>query len=65
MIDQALVATGQNVDVPGLPSGTSYYLSVIVWNSAHVTEQSPFTYESVATPVTLDGATAQATVTIN
>jgi hypothetical protein len=65
-LDKALVATGQNVTIPGLPSGTSYYLSVIVWNSAQVSAQNPgFTYESVATPVTLSGGSAQATVTVN
>jgi len=65
-LDGAPVATGQDVKVPGLPGGTSYYLSVIVWNSKEVNAQNPgFTYQSVATPVTLSGDSAQATVTIN
>lgn len=65
-LDGTLAATGQQVQVPGLPSGTSYYLSVIVWNSGQMSAQNPgFTYESVATPVTLSADSATATVTIN
>ena len=65
-LDGAPVATCQDVKIPDLPSGTSYSLSVIVWNSAQVGAQDPgFRYESVAAPVTLTGDSATAAVTIN
>ena len=65
-LDGAPVSTGQAVQVAGLPTGASYYLSVIVWTSGQVSAQNPlFTYESVTTPVNLTGSSADATVTIN
>lgn len=62
----AALTSGAQVTVGGLPSGTSpYHLSVIVWNSANPGPASTggsFTYESIASPVTVTagGATAVA-----
>jgi Domain of unknown function (DUF4382) len=64
-ISAALGASGATVTVPGLPSGNTYYLSVIVWNSAQVSQDAPFVYQSIATPVNLSGGSATAEVTIN
>jgi hypothetical protein len=56
---------GGTVTVGGLPSGNTYYLSVIVWNSATASADAPYTYQSIATPVNLSGGSATAAVTIN
>jgi hypothetical protein len=63
-LDNAL-ASGASVAVTGLPSGNSYDLSTIVWNSASASTDAPFTYQSVTTPVNLSGGSATAAVTIN
>jgi hypothetical protein len=49
-----------SVTVNGLPGGNTYYLSVIVWNS----HNPQLRYQSVATPVSLSGSTATASVEI-
>jgi hypothetical protein len=56
---------GGTVTVGGLPNANTYYLSVIVWNSATASVDAPYTYQSVATPVILSGGSATAAVTIN
>jgi len=63
-LDNALTS-GTSVTVPGLPSGNSYNLSTIVWNSASASADAPYTYQSVTTPVNLSGGSATAAVTIN
>ncbi len=63
-LDSTLVGGG-TVAVGGLPSGNSYYLSVIVWNSASASANEPFTYQSIPTPVDVSGGSATTTVTIN
>jgi hypothetical protein len=58
----SVLTSGGNVSVSGLPSGNAYSLSVIVWNSASVSTDAPFTYQSVVGPVNVGGTAA---VTIN
>jgi hypothetical protein len=61
-INSTTLQNGGTVQVAGLPTGNTYYLSAIVWNSA---EGQPLVYQPSPTPVALSGGSASAAVTIN